>query len=192
MKNFIIAILSVAVVGLLVLMITKQKTQAPTLNQDETNTLEDSQESDSENETTPESENNSASGSNSGFTSATIYLHVPQPEATSCLENIVTVYQRVSFPETQAILTASLEQLLLITEDSIDDQIQNWVSSERGFSLDSVSIDNGTARVQFGHNQDLPFSSDCQYFWFKEQVVRTANQYPTVSATEVFINDLKL
>lgn len=190
MKNFIIAILSVVVVVLLVLMITKQNTQAPVLDDDTTFTSEDFQLSDSEEEFTPESDNNSVSGN--GFTAATIFLHAPQPEVVACLDNMTMISKTVNFPETKAVLTSSLQKLLQITEASMSDQVQNWVSAERGFSLKSVTIDNGIARVYFNHSEELPFTSDCQYFFFKEQVARTSNQYPTVSETEVFINDLQL
>ena len=195
MKNFIIAILSIVVVVLLVLMLTKKNTQAPTIDDSQTFTQEDFELSDDggmEEPQTPESENNSASGTTSGFTAATVFVHAPQPEVMSCAQNLTMISKTVNFPETQAVLTSSLQELLQITENSMDEQVQNWVSNERGFSLSSVTIDNGIARVRFSHPEELPFSSDCRYIFFKEQVARTANQYPTVSGTEVFINDLQL
>jgi hypothetical protein len=184
MKNFIIAILSVVVVVLLVLMLTKQNTQAPT--------MDDTQIESSEEVQTNESDQNSASGTNAEFTAATVFLHAPQPEMIPCVENLTMISKTVTFPETQAVLTASLQELLQVTEDSMDEQVQNWFSNERGFTLNSVTINNGVAQVRLNHAEELPFSSDCQYIFLKEQVARTANQYPTVSTTEVFINDLEL
>lgn len=123
------------------------------------------------------------------FTTANVFIHVPHPEILpSCEDHTLVVPKQVNFPATSAVLTASIEKLMEITEDSMDEQGQNWVSNERGFSLQSVSIENTIAKIFLTHPSSDPYTSPCQVTWMKFQFEATANQYPTVSATQVYVN----
>lgn len=127
------------------------------------------------------------------FTSATVFTQFFHPEMNpNCAERGGLSPRTVSFPATQAVLTSSLEQLLLISENQLSEDSNNFVSASRGFVLASVTIENNTAKVYFTNSNPNPFTADCHEYWFKQQVAQTANQYPTVFGTEVYINGQKI
>jgi hypothetical protein len=123
------------------------------------------------------------------FTSSTVFIHVPDADMLpTCEDHTLLVPKQVSFSPTSAVLTSSISELMLITEDSMDEQAQNWVSNERGFSLESVTIENGIAKIFLTHPSAEPYTSPCQKTWMKFQLRETASQFPTVSLTQVFVN----
>lgn len=127
------------------------------------------------------------------FTSATVFTQFFHPEMNpSCAERGGLSPRTVTFPATQAVLTSSLQQLLLISENQLSEESNNFVSASRGFALSSVVIENNTAKIYFTNLNANPFTADCHEYWFKQQVAQTANQYPTVFGTEVYINGQKI
>lgn len=127
------------------------------------------------------------------FTSATVFTQFFHPEMNpNCALRGGLSPRTVTFPATQAVLTSSLQQLLLISENQLSEEGNNFVSASRGFALSSVVIENNTAKIYFTNSNSNPFTADCHEYWFKQQVAQTANQYPTVFGTEVYINGQKI
>lgn len=108
-------------------------------------------------------------------------------EKIGCEDSVVFVSRPIT--PTQAPLKASIEQLLSIKDQNVDQFYNSLYQSE--LKLDKASIDeDGKATINLSGNMSL--GGVCDNPRFKAQLEKTAMQFKTVNNVEIFINGTDL
>lgn len=90
-------------------------------------------------------------------------------------------------PKTQAVARAALEELLKGATD---------VDKEQGFStsvnpdvkIQSLSVENGVARVDFNEQLEFQVGGSCRVSAIRAQITQTLKQFPTVNSVIISID----
>ncbi len=113
-----------------------------------------------------------------------VYLFDPDPDPDDFYcEAVAPVIRLVEPPE---LLTGAFEALLAgPTDDETEAGYGSWFSPEIGWSVESVTISDGIARIDF--TEDSPLipnaSTSCGSMALRAQLDSTATQFPTVEQT---------
>ena len=111
-----------------------------------------------------------------------VYL-VGGPDADPDNYDCSLVSPVVRVVEAPATLAGAMQALLAgATADELAAGYDSWFSEEVGWELESATISDGVARIDFA--EDSPFinnaSTSCGSFSFLSQLIMTATQFPTV------------
>lgn len=113
-----------------------------------------------------------------------VYLFDPEPDPDEFFcEAVVPVTRVVDSP---AVLTSAFEALLAgPNEEELEAGYGSWFSAETGWSVDSVTISDGVARIDFSEDSEpIPnASTSCGSMALRAQLDSTAMQFPTVERT---------
>lgn len=111
-------------------------------------------------------------------------------EAVGCGDAVVAVRRDV--PQTQGVLRAAYEELLKTKDRDIVVGSATYYNTiaQSDISLESVAIENGIATVRI--KGELRSGGVCDDPRIIAQLKETAEQFPTVRSSEIFINNLAL
>ena len=113
-----------------------------------------------------------------------VYLFDPDPDPDDFwCEAVEPVARLVERPE---LLTGAFEALLAgPTDQELEAGFGSWFSAETGWSVDSVTISDGVAYVDFSEDSPLipNASTSCGSMALRAQLDSTAMQFPTVEQT---------
>jgi hypothetical protein len=105
-------------------------------------------------------------------------------DSSNC--NLVFPVQR-SIVKTPTIARATLEQLLSGTTDA--EKIQGYFTSiNPGVKINSLTIKNGTAKVDFDQQMDYQMGGSCRVAAIRAQITKTLEQFPTVKKVIISVN----
>ncbi|MDO8264948.1 MAG: GerMN domain-containing protein [Candidatus Parcubacteria bacterium] len=106
------------------------------------------------------------------------------PEVIDCQKNF-PVERKIA--KTQAVATAALEQLLQGPTPA--EKVQGYITSiNPGVKIQSLIIENGTARVDFDETLQANIGGSCRVAAIRFQIYNTLKQFPTVKDTVISIN----
>lgn len=89
--------------------------------------------------------------------------------------------------KTQAVARASLEELLKGASD--EEKAEGYLSSiNSGVKIQSLSIENGTAKVDFDEQLEFQAGGSCRVAAIRAQITETLKQFPTVNDVIISIN----
>ena len=119
-----------------------------------------------------------------------VYLFDPDPDPDDFMcEAVAPVARLVEPPE---LLTGAFEALLGgPTDAEIEAGYGSWFSSEIGWSIESVTISDGVAHIDFSEDSPLipNASTSCGSMALRAQLDSTAMQFPTVEQTVYSFGD---
>lgn len=127
------------------------------------------------------------------FDRANIYLVALGDEGQSgqpigCGDSLVPV--EVTFPPTAAPLTAALQRLFAIDDQFYGQSGLYNALYQSSLSLDSASVDNGTATINL--SGQLQLGGVCDNPRVEAQIKETARQFSTVNEVVVYLNGQRL
>lgn len=103
-------------------------------------------------------------------------------------ENCQTTYPvERTVPTTDRIATAAIEELLKGPIDTEKD-LGYFTSINKGVLLQSILIENGTARVDFNEQLEAGVSGSCNVQKIRSQITETLKQFSTVQNVIISIN----
>ncbi len=106
------------------------------------------------------------------------------PEILDCNKNFAV--ERV-IPETEAVGRAALEQLLAGPTDG--EKAEGYFTSiNPGVKIQSLTIDNGVARVDFDEQLEYQVGGSCRVAAIASQIRETLKQFPTVDDVIISID----
>lgn len=105
-----------------------------------------------------------------------------------CGDSMVSVERTV--PKTEGVLKAALENLLAVKTRVFENTELYNALYQSSLTIKSVAVTNGTAKIELIGTVAL--GGVCDNPRFEEQLKQTAMQFPTVTATEIKINDKPL
>ncbi|RJQ25973.1 hypothetical protein C4577_04470 [Candidatus Parcubacteria bacterium] len=90
-------------------------------------------------------------------------------------------------PETQAVARAALQELL---EGPTAQEVQQGYSTSipSGVQIQSLTIENGTARVDFNEALEMGVGGSCRVAAIRSQIRQTLLHFPTVNNVVISIN----
>lgn len=113
-----------------------------------------------------------------------VYLFDPDPDPDDFFcEAVVPVTRLVQPPE---LLTGAFQALLAgPTDEELEAGYGSWFSPETGWSIESVTISDGVAWIDFSEDSPLipNASTSCGSIALRAQLDSTAMQFPTVEKT---------
>ncbi|MDD4901967.1 MAG: GerMN domain-containing protein [Patescibacteria group bacterium] len=113
-----------------------------------------------------------------------IYFGNTQLDSGSTDCSLVYPVERL-ITKTPAVARTALEQLLSGTNSA--EKIQGYFSSiNPGVSINSITIENGTAKVDFDAEMQKQLGGSCRVTGIRSQITQTLEQFPTVK--EVIIS----
>lgn len=111
-----------------------------------------------------------------------VYVFDPHDSADASYDcsAVTPVKRMVDSPE---VLTGAFESLLAgLTAEELSQGYGSWFSAETGWGVDSVTVADGIARINF--TEDSPLipnaSTSCGHLSFMAQLDSTATQFPSV------------
>lgn len=106
------------------------------------------------------------------------------PQGLYCDE----VYQtQRRIPKTQAVARAALNELL--KGPTITEQNQGFFTSlNPGVKIQSLTIENGVAKVDFDEQLEFRVGGSCRVFAIRAQIIETLKQFPTIDDVIISIN----
>ena len=113
-----------------------------------------------------------------------VYLFDPDPDPEDFYCEAVEPVTRLV--ERSELLTGAFEALLAgPTDQELEAGFGSWFSAETGWSVDSVTISDGVAYVDFSEDSPLipNASTSCGSMALRAQLDSTAMQFPTVEQT---------
>lgn len=91
-------------------------------------------------------------------------------------------------PATTATAQAALQELL--AGPTIDEVAEKYYTSiPEGVSVNSITIANGVATVDFSEELDKNVGGSCRVISIRSQIVETLKQFPTVTKVVISVND---
>jgi spore germination protein GerM len=113
-----------------------------------------------------------------------VYLFDPDPDPDDFMCEAVAPVSR--FVEPPELLAGAFEELLRGPSDQeLEAGYGSWFSAETGWSVDSATISNGVAQIDFSEDS-LPIpnaSTSCGSIALRAQLDSTAMQFPAVDRT---------
>src|SRR4030042_1102539 len=90
-------------------------------------------------------------------------------------------------PKTQAVARAALEELLI--GPTFKEQNSGYITSiNSGVKIQSLTIENGVARVDFDEQIEFQVGGSCRVTAIRAQITQTLKQFPTVTSVVISIN----
>lgn len=90
-------------------------------------------------------------------------------------------------PKTQATARAALEELL--AGPTYKEQVSKYFTSiNSGVKIKSLTIENGTARVDFDEQLEFQVGGSCRVSAIAAQIIRTLKQFPSVTDVIISVN----
>lgn len=90
-------------------------------------------------------------------------------------------------PKTQAVGRAALEELLKGVTD-LEKDAGFFTSINPGVKIQSLIIENGTAKVDFDQQLEFQIGGSCRVSSIRAQITETLKQFPTVNNVVISIN----
>ena len=113
-----------------------------------------------------------------------VYLFDPEPDPDEFFcEAVEPVTRTVESPE---VLTGAFAALLAgPTDEELEEGYGSWFSAETGWSVESVTISDGVAHIDFSEDSPLipNASTSCGSMALRAQLDSTAMQFPAVEKT---------
>jgi spore germination protein GerM len=89
--------------------------------------------------------------------------------------------------KTSAMARAALEQLLQGTTGA--ERTQGYFSSiNEGVKINSLTIDNGTAKVDFDSQMNFQMGGSCRVTDIRAEITETLKQFPTIKDVIISVN----
>ncbi len=106
------------------------------------------------------------------------------PQVLYC-EKVYPAERRI--PKTKAIARAALEELL--KGPTITEQNQGFFTSIKpGVKIQGLTIENGTAKVDFDEKLEFQVGGSCRVTTIRAQIIETLKQFSTVNNVIISIN----
>jgi len=90
-------------------------------------------------------------------------------------------------PKTQAVAGAALEELLKGSTDAEKEQ-GFFTSINPGVKIQKLSVENGTAKVEFDEQLEFQVGGSCRVAAIRAQITETLKQFPTVKDVIISID----
>lgn len=90
-------------------------------------------------------------------------------------------------PKTQAVARAALEELLKSVTDA-EKKAGFYTSINSGVKIQSLAIENGTAKVDFDEQLEFQVGGSCRVSAIRAEITETLKQFPTISSVIISIN----
>jgi spore germination protein GerM len=90
-------------------------------------------------------------------------------------------------PKTQAVARAAIEELLKGPTDT-EKNSGFFTSINSGVKINSLSIDNGTAKIDFDDSIEKGAGGSCKVSAIRAEITQTLKQFPTVKEVIISVN----
>lgn len=119
------------------------------------------------------------------FMKVWVYFNNSQFDQEFSCNKVFPVERTIS--KTQAVANASLEELFKGPSD-FEKQAGFFTSINQGVKIQSLTIENGVAKVDFDEQLEFQVGGSCRVAAIRAQVSQTLKQFPTINQIIISIN----